>query len=188
MLLLITTRRLVEQIERAAERLKSEKFFIPEIKFSTDLYAPAWTDGEYVYVNPIFCHKASEEELYWMLKHELYHIILKHKEREKGKIHPLWIEACDYEINSILGEKVTRIFNGFYNPKFKNKSAEEIYKLLILKNPLRALFWYVIQKKETENSLFWSVTGWLLIRIAKFTMPVLTGLNYLKNFFSMLCK
>ena len=58
-----------------------------------------------LYFNPYFVLEKSIPELLYVLVHEIYHISMKHKIREKGRQHKLWNKACDYYINKQIAEE-----------------------------------------------------------------------------------
>lgn len=58
-----------------------------------------------LYFNPYFVLRTSIPELLYILVHEIYHISMKHKIREKGRQHKLWNKACDYYINKQIAEE-----------------------------------------------------------------------------------
>ncbi len=90
------------------------------------------TCGE-IYVNP--AAGLSEEELKFVLAHEFLHVGLQHHARCQGRNQYLWNVACDYIINSWLVDmRIGQMPEGvLYDEDLKNKSAEEIYDLMLEK-------------------------------------------------------
>lgn len=84
-----------------------------------------------IYLNPAAVLGA--EELKFVMAHEFLHAGLGHKERCRGRDPYLWNVACDYVINGWLCEmKVGEMPGGsLYDESLKNKSAEEIYDLIL---------------------------------------------------------
>lgn len=97
--------------------------------------ATAGVDGTTFYYNPNFIETLSEGELNWITVHEIMHCALGHIWRRGSRVHEKFNVACDYAIHSILKEnedsKDLIMPQGcLYDPKFNNKSAEEIYDML----------------------------------------------------------
>ncbi|WP_084533992.1 vWA domain-containing protein [Hespellia stercorisuis] len=84
-----------------------------------------------IYVNPTA--GLIEEELKFVLAHEFLHVGLQHYARCQGRDSYLWNVACDYVINSWLVDMgIGQMLEGvLYDEELKNKSAEEIYDLMI---------------------------------------------------------
>ncbi len=84
-----------------------------------------------IYLNPAVVLGA--EELKFVMAHEFLHAGLGHQERCRGRDSYLWNVACDYVINGWLCEmKVGEMPEGsLYDESLKNKSAEEIYDLIL---------------------------------------------------------
>ncbi|SEM39278.1 Predicted metal-dependent peptidase [Butyrivibrio sp. ob235] len=89
----------------------------------------AW-DGE-IYINT--SAHLSEEEWKFVLAHEFLHAALMHHQRCEGRDHYLWNIATDYVINGWLFEMNVGSMPAdvLYDEKLKNKSAEEIYDLIL---------------------------------------------------------
>lgn len=84
-----------------------------------------------IYLNP--AANLAEEELKFVMAHEFLHAGLLHHTRSNGRNSYIWNVACDYVINGWLvelqiGSMPEEIL---YDDKLKNKSAEEIYDILI---------------------------------------------------------
>lgn len=60
------------------------------------------TDGESIFVNPDFIDSLNEQELDYVLMHEILHIVLGHGVLLKEKNDKLFERACDILVNSIL--------------------------------------------------------------------------------------
>ncbi|GIJ50159.1 hypothetical protein Val02_70450 [Virgisporangium aliadipatigenens] len=85
------------------------------------------TERAEIYINP-FCN-LSEEELRFVLAHEMLHAALRHQERVGGRDPYLWNIAADYVINGWLVEMaVGQIPDGLlYDPALKGLSTEAVY-------------------------------------------------------------
>lgn len=85
-----------------------------------------------IYVNP--AAGLREEELRFVLAHEFLHAGLEHQKRQEGRDAYLWNVACDYVINGWLLEMGIGQMPEtglLYDEGLKNKSAEEIYDLML---------------------------------------------------------
>lgn len=85
-----------------------------------------------IYLNP---HSGlDEEQMRFVIAHELLHVGLRHEVRRQGREPFLWNIACDYVINGwlvemSLGQMPSR--GALYDPDLKGKSAEAIYDMII---------------------------------------------------------
>ncbi|MCF0127360.1 MAG: hypothetical protein HUJ70_02265 [Pseudobutyrivibrio sp.] len=62
----------------------------------------SWTDGERLWINPDFLEQISDEELEYVLLHEILHIVLHHKERGIGLDEKKFDKAIDLVVNSTI--------------------------------------------------------------------------------------
>lgn len=84
--------------------------------------------GRKIYINP--AARLSNEEMKFVIAHELLHAGLCHQERCQGRDPYLWNVACDYVINGWLMEmQIGRIPEQslLYDEAYRNWSAESIY-------------------------------------------------------------
>ena len=92
------------------------------------------TEGKKLYYNPDFTKTVSDAELNFILMHEILHAALGHIWRRGNREHQKFNFAADYAVNAIIHEMECsdiRMPKGcLYDPKFANKSSEEIYDLL----------------------------------------------------------
>jgi len=124
----------------------------------------AWSDGLTTYINISALEKAEDlqgvltvDNIYFLVGHELLHIINLTNSREHGRNHTLWNMATDYEINDLLITNSTRNgirgvgkmpqndklkskenpegLIGLYESKYHGMSAEQIYDELIKEFP-----------------------------------------------------
>lgn len=84
-----------------------------------------------IYVNP--AAGLRDEELRFVMAHELLHVGLRHDVRCQGRDPYLWNIACDYVINGWLVEMgVGFMPRGLlYDPTLQGSSAEEVYDLIV---------------------------------------------------------
>lgn len=62
----------------------------------------AMTNGECLYFNPYFMATLSPDERTFVYAHELWHILLRHHDRQAGRDNRRWNLACDHEVNYLL--------------------------------------------------------------------------------------
>lgn len=84
-----------------------------------------------IYLNP--AANLGMEELKFVMAHEFLHAGLGHQQRCQGRDPYLWNVACDYVINGWLCEmQIGKMPEDvLYDEGLKNKSAEEIYDLIL---------------------------------------------------------
>ena len=84
-----------------------------------------------IYINPLV--RLGEEELRFVIAHELLHAALRHDIRHEWRDAYLWNVACDYVINGWLtemgiGERPDGLL---YDEQFKGLNAENIYDQIV---------------------------------------------------------
>lgn len=101
----------------------------------------AYTDMKRIVFSPDFADKLNDEQLMFVVLHELMHCVLKHCVRGKGKIYLIYNIACDIVVNSIileamnlkdimiLDEPVMHIAPD--EAEGRNYSAEAVYEMLL---------------------------------------------------------
>lgn len=95
----------------------------------------AYTDGSAVFMGRNL-NNHNDEDIEFVLLHELYHVGLMHTTRRGDRDHDTWNRACDYIINNALvddGYKTT--IEGLFNPAYKDHSEESLYEKLMKENP-----------------------------------------------------
>lgn len=94
----------------------------------------AAVDGKNFFYNPCFIDALDDEELIFLVAHEVMHCVLRHLTR-RGKRDPkVWNYAGDYIINYILvRDKVGRFpaVGGLYEEEYGNHTTEELYEKLM---------------------------------------------------------
>lgn len=97
----------------------------------TDQIDTMGVDGKDMFYNPAFIDRLPPVQLIGVLCHEIMHIVLLHHLR-RGKRDPeRWNIATDYAINPILIDSgFTLTERAYLEDKYRDKSADEIYKLL----------------------------------------------------------
>ena len=104
---------LKKRLNRLIRRLVNEYPFFGELVLGLRLRpakcGTAATDMEILYFDPDFAEKLSDEEMLFVIMHELMHCVLKHPIRGQGKEHYIYNVACDIVVNSnifyYLGKK-----------------------------------------------------------------------------------
>lgn len=101
----------------------------------------ACTNGKDILFNPRFMYALSDGEIYFVMLHELYHIIYLHTYRTSGASqHKKWNRAEDYKINQDLMDLIPQ-FQAFkvaikmpagclFNPDYKEMTSEQIFAIL----------------------------------------------------------
>jgi predicted metal-dependent peptidase len=85
-----------------------------------------------LFINPA-CGLA-DDEMRFVMAHELLHVGLRHQARQQGRDAYLWNVACDYVINGWLiemGLGVIPKFGGLYDAALKGLSAEGVYDRIV---------------------------------------------------------
>jgi hypothetical protein len=94
------------------------------------------TDGYHIFINPAFCETLTDEDLMFVLAHELLHCVLGHIERGKDRLQGRWNESVDYATNQTLesfGLKTPK--GGLLDERFAGKTAEDIYNMISREAP-----------------------------------------------------
>lgn len=91
----------------------------------------AATDGKHFYYNHAFVDALNDEEVEFLVGHEMLHCVYEHGLRISGRNHGLWNSAADYAINlDLVDFKIGRLINTvtvLYDTKYRKMSAEDIY-------------------------------------------------------------
>lgn len=79
----------------------------------TDTVKTAATNGKYIKFNPAFCEELDDEQLKFLMAHEVFHPMFEHNFRLKGRNHKKWNMAGDYVINQLLtDERIGKFIEG----------------------------------------------------------------------------
>ena len=102
-------------------------------KDATDWCPTAATDGKYFYYNRNFVAALSDQEIIFLVGHEVLHCVYDHMDAERrgDRIPVLWNIANDYVINADLidaniGEEI-KLVEICHDWKYRGKISEEIY-------------------------------------------------------------
>ncbi len=85
-----------------------------------------------IFINPAAA--VAEDEMRFVMAHELLHVGLRHSARQQGREPYLWNIACDYVINAWLvemGVGVLPRFGGLYDAELRSLSAEAVYDRIV---------------------------------------------------------
>jgi predicted metal-dependent peptidase len=102
---------------------------------ATEWCPTAATDGKYFYYNRDFTAALQEDEVIWLMGHEIMHCVYDHMDpdRRGSRIPMLWNISNDHVINleleqAKLGRRIRKeIIEVCYDTKFAEKTSEEIY-------------------------------------------------------------
>lgn len=126
----------------------------------------AGTDGTFIMFNPAFMQKLSDEELDFILMHEVMHMALRHCTRNRDKDQVLFNIACDIVVNSNIlyangmktesitlreyGESMHRTPNDDEGYRY---TAEQVYDMLLQnkKRPSLNLNMNIGQGKKSQK-------------------------------------
>jgi len=87
-----------------------------------------WTDSESLGYNPGYAADLNDLQVRGVLAHEVWHVANGHCWRQGYREHKGWNEACDYAVNPIVLDAGLQLPpGGLVDPRFKGRSAEEIY-------------------------------------------------------------
>ena len=90
------------------------------------------SNGRTIYYNPACVEELTEEELTFLLTHEICHIAFDHIRRGQGKDPVVWREATDAVINQLLKRDGMKIIKGGVDyPEAIDYDAEAYYDLLM---------------------------------------------------------
>src|SRR5690348_4544726 len=117
------------------------KMLIKHPFFATLLVSTPWemtenvptaaTDMEKLYFNPNFMESLTDDEILFVLAHEVMHMALEHGLRKQARNHMLWNIACDYALNLVLEDSGFTIWKeALCDDVYKDLSADQIYDKL----------------------------------------------------------
>jgi len=107
--------------------------FLQGVEQDHKVIRTAAVDGKNFYYNPAFIDALDDEELVFLVAHEVMHCVLRHLTR-RGKRDPkIWNHAGDYIINYILVRDNVGTFpsvGGLYEESYGNRTTEDLYEEL----------------------------------------------------------
>ena len=122
----------------------------------------ACTDGSRLIFDPAFAEKLSDQELQFVILHEVLHCVFRHCIRGKGLHSVLYNIACDIVVNStilamwgqesmmIAGEKAMHLAPD--GKEGREYNAEEIYQMLIHQNHTNGISQMQTDQKNANKS------------------------------------
>jgi predicted metal-dependent peptidase len=101
------TNKLMRRLSKAKTSLILESPFIGTITLNmpfelSDSVPTAATNGKRVVFNPAFIDPLTDEELKFLVAHEVFHPMMEHNYRRGERNPRKWNRACDYVINELL--------------------------------------------------------------------------------------
>ena len=128
--------------DTALTRAKVQLMRIPDTIFYTTILLSlkqswetgietAGTNGTNLVLNPDWFISLSEPKRIGLLAHELLHVALDHMSRLKDRHPKVFNQAADHVINlSLLDNGYELPDGGLWDPRFKEMSTEQVYKIL----------------------------------------------------------
>lgn len=122
----------------------------------------ACTDGSRLIFDPAFAEKLSDQELQFVILHEVFHCVFRHCIRGKGLHSVLYNIACDIVVNStilamwgqesmmIAGEKAMHLAPD--GKEGREYNAEEIYQMLIHQNHTNGIYQMQTDQNNANKS------------------------------------
>ena len=133
-----------ERITQSRVRLLMNKPFFgtlaTRLKLQEFSASTAATDGRYFYFNRDFIDRLDDEELDFLVGHEVLHCVYDHMQAREDRLPVLYNVACDFNINytlvdigigKIIGEDKLDGGMPCYDPKYKDMNSYEIYDQLL---------------------------------------------------------
>ena len=113
-----------------------------------------YVDGENLAYNSSFADSLNFDEVVGVLVHEIFHLTLGHHFRKGERDNKLWNEACDFVVNFELIKSGFKLPSGLlYDSKYQGMSAEEVYRLLDIKDKKEQ------EKNGGKKKDFWGCIG-----------------------------
>lgn len=129
----------------------------------------AGTNGRTIYYNRRFVERLNSGQLNYIMMHELFHVLLFHFKRHKGKDGEIWNVAADYVVNGLLDVLIDKNHHnhvdygipfekppfGCFLDSYEGQSAEELYKTIYeknIKNPMRHFFIFVLKEYDFNGN------------------------------------
>tara|TARA_B100000963_G_scaffold84691_1_gene72289 strand:- start:4863 stop:6089 length:1227 start_codon:yes stop_codon:yes gene_type:complete len=102
-----------------------------QLQEASDWCPTAATDGRYFYYNIDFINMLDDDELIFLMGHEVLHCVYDHMDRRGDKDARLWNIACDYIVNMDLvenniGKRITKVQICF-DYKYQDWTSDEVF-------------------------------------------------------------
>lgn len=112
------------------------------IIFSTSVPTAGITPLGKMYINPTFLQTLTQENIVFLLAHEIQHVAMNHHARGKQKNHEIWNMATDYVINQDLqnifneiGMHSAIISGALLSEEYQNLTSEAVYEKIKTSTP-----------------------------------------------------
>jgi predicted metal-dependent peptidase len=129
----------------------------------------AATDGKIIYLDPVFVESICEEELMFLLLHELLHMVLRHPSRILDRNLRTYNIACDVVVNDILLEQgfphgsLSPVHGSEFEVDGSKYSVEEVYEWIPKDKTVVLLdlhgLWGDGESKSISNG---TIDGWII--------------------------
>lgn len=100
-------------------------------------YKTMATDGRHLFYDPDFVLSKTDDEIKWVITHEVMHCALKHFLRRQAN-PDYWNAAADYALNQLIAELPKEcgkmLPEALYDKKYDGWTAEMIYQYLLKNN------------------------------------------------------
>ena len=134
-------KRVTDKIIKArVKMLFQQAFFGTLITRMQTFSADAWlstmaVDGKYLYFNHAFVDSLEQDELVFVLAHEVLHLVYDHLSRGSGRDQQVYNCAADYIVNDELIQanvgKFPTTVPGLHDVKYRGWSSEKVYEDLM---------------------------------------------------------
>ncbi|RLA23602.1 MAG: hypothetical protein DRQ63_11580, partial [Gammaproteobacteria bacterium] len=122
------------KIAAARTRLILDKPFLgalslrlPLIEAEANWCQSTWSNGKSLYYNRDYINSLDVEQTQFAVSREALHCALLHFYRRGNREQKLWLNACDFAVNSLLIEEGLKAApDTSYLPEFNGMTAEEI--------------------------------------------------------------
>jgi hypothetical protein len=135
-----TMKRVKIKVDYAVMEIAGQYKFFAELLYKlriiyTRQVKTAAVDGTNMFINPEFFDPLTEQQIIFIVCHEVMHCALYHFARIQGRDGFRWNIAGDYEINWLLSEdgvlsydEIKNTLHGMIEKKYAGKNAEQLYE------------------------------------------------------------
>ena len=122
-----------ERIQQRMSRLILKRPFIGALALRLTLVEDnsqptGYTDSKVLGYNSHFVDGLTDQELDFLIMHEVFHVVLKHCFRREGRDPHVWNVAADHVVNLMLvADNMTMIKSALCDKKYRGWSTEKVY-------------------------------------------------------------